>query len=335
MTAGVAHQLVDHPGGDAGVLQPGREGVAQVVRAVQVQVAEVLAGGGDRGLVDAAQVVGGQRGSGAAGDAVAAARAREHQLVGPGAGGELAADGLADLLAHRHHADAGRALGLGLEAAAEPAGLIADLDDLDAPQLRVDAAAAQPEQLTAAKPGADLYQEVVAVERAAGGQEATELLRGEGPPALVPEEPVRIDTGPGCLHVPDRIGGDQAFAAGRFQDAQQDRSARHHAAVAQLALQLVLPAHHDRRGDLAQLPAAEVGTKVAAQVALGRLHAFGATPWTGRPELPPVVGPLVEQNPAAAWVGPGVGGDLGEQFVLEVAGQVAIVEGLGALGAVV
>jgi hypothetical protein len=32
----VAHQLVDHPGWDAGVLQPGREGVAKVVGAVQV-----------------------------------------------------------------------------------------------------------------------------------------------------------------------------------------------------------------------------------------------------------------------------------------------------------
>jgi hypothetical protein len=32
----VAHQLVDHPGGDAGVLQPGREGVAEVVGAVEV-----------------------------------------------------------------------------------------------------------------------------------------------------------------------------------------------------------------------------------------------------------------------------------------------------------
>jgi hypothetical protein len=29
--AGVAHQLIDHPGWDAGVLQPGREGVPQVV----------------------------------------------------------------------------------------------------------------------------------------------------------------------------------------------------------------------------------------------------------------------------------------------------------------
>jgi hypothetical protein len=32
----VAHQLVDHPGGDAGVLQPGRVGVPEVMSAVQV-----------------------------------------------------------------------------------------------------------------------------------------------------------------------------------------------------------------------------------------------------------------------------------------------------------
>jgi hypothetical protein len=32
----VAHQFVDHPGGDAGVLQPGRVGVAEVVGAVQL-----------------------------------------------------------------------------------------------------------------------------------------------------------------------------------------------------------------------------------------------------------------------------------------------------------
>jgi hypothetical protein len=36
----VAHHLVDHPGGDAGVLEPGGEGVAEVVRAVQVHGVE-------------------------------------------------------------------------------------------------------------------------------------------------------------------------------------------------------------------------------------------------------------------------------------------------------
>jgi hypothetical protein len=37
----MAHQLVDHPSGDAVVLQPGREGVAKVVRAAQVQAEQV------------------------------------------------------------------------------------------------------------------------------------------------------------------------------------------------------------------------------------------------------------------------------------------------------
>jgi hypothetical protein len=32
----MAHQLVNDTGGDAGVLQPGREGVAEVVGAMQV-----------------------------------------------------------------------------------------------------------------------------------------------------------------------------------------------------------------------------------------------------------------------------------------------------------
>jgi hypothetical protein len=59
--AGVAHQPVNHPRGDAGVLQPRGEGMPQVVGAAQVQVRQVGAGAGDRGLVGAAQVVGGQR----------------------------------------------------------------------------------------------------------------------------------------------------------------------------------------------------------------------------------------------------------------------------------
>src|SRR4029450_13420460 len=31
----VAHQLINHPGGDAGVFQPGREGMAEIMRAIQ------------------------------------------------------------------------------------------------------------------------------------------------------------------------------------------------------------------------------------------------------------------------------------------------------------
>jgi hypothetical protein len=38
--AGVAHELVDHAGGDAVFLQPGGERVAQVMRAAQLQVVQ-------------------------------------------------------------------------------------------------------------------------------------------------------------------------------------------------------------------------------------------------------------------------------------------------------
>jgi hypothetical protein len=37
----MAHQLVDHPSRDALIFQPGREGVAEVVGAAQVQAEQV------------------------------------------------------------------------------------------------------------------------------------------------------------------------------------------------------------------------------------------------------------------------------------------------------
>ena len=46
----MAHYLVDHPGGDAGVLEPGREGVAEVVGAVEVDASQEWAGGGRQRL---------------------------------------------------------------------------------------------------------------------------------------------------------------------------------------------------------------------------------------------------------------------------------------------
>jgi hypothetical protein len=52
--------------------------------------------------------------------------------------------------------------------------------DLDPLPGEVDPEGMQPQQLARAQPGADLDQEVVAVERRAGGQEAGELLRRVG-----------------------------------------------------------------------------------------------------------------------------------------------------------
>src|SRR5215212_10011805 len=184
-------------------------------------------------------------------------------------------------------------------------------------------------------PGADLDEEVVAVERPTGGQEGADLLGREGPSALVAKDLFGVQAWLGGLYLTNRVGGEQVFLARGFQDAQQDRATGHHPAMAELAFELVLPAQHHRGRDLAELAAAEGGTKVAAQVAIGGLHALEAAPGAGRPEPPPVVGPVIEQEAAAARVDPGVGGGLGEELVLEVPGQTAAVEGLGPLAAVV
>jgi hypothetical protein len=171
-------------------------------------------------------------------------RAREDQVLGSGTGSELAGDCLPDLVGHGHYANAGQAFWFCLEAAAEPTGLIADLDDLDAAQLGEDSAAAQAQQFTAAQPGPDLDEEVVAIERPTGSQEVPEFLGSEGSSALVAEDLFGVRARLGGLHLANRIGGDQAFLAGRLQDAQQDRAAGHHPAMAQPLLQFVLPAQH-------------------------------------------------------------------------------------------
>jgi hypothetical protein len=95
---------------------------------------------------------------------------------------ESAQDRLTHGLGHRHHPDASWALGPILEATAELPGLVAHLQYLDSAPFGLDAAAAQPEQLPGAQPGAGLGDEVIAVEGAAGSQEFAELLRGEGAP---------------------------------------------------------------------------------------------------------------------------------------------------------
>ncbi len=105
-----------------------------------------------------------------------------------------------------------------------------------------------------------------------------ELLGREGPSALMAEDLFGVQVWLGGLDLTDRVGGDEAFLAGRLQDAQQDRAAGHHPTVAELGFQFVLPAQHDRGRDLAQLAAAEVGAKVAAQVAFGGLHPLGCAP---------------------------------------------------------
>jgi hypothetical protein len=87
----VAQKLVDHASGNAGVFQPGREGVAQVMGTMGIGGRKVLAGTGDRTLVDAVEVVPRQHRPRAGGDAVAAAWAGEDKDLRVGVGRELPA----------------------------------------------------------------------------------------------------------------------------------------------------------------------------------------------------------------------------------------------------
>jgi hypothetical protein len=121
----MAHQLVDHPGWNAGVFQPGREGVAQIVGTVRIDRNKVVACASDSALVDAAEVVPGQHCARADGDTVAASRAGEDKEVRVAVGRELPTDGLDHQWSEGQLPDAGVALGAGLEAAAEPAVVVA------------------------------------------------------------------------------------------------------------------------------------------------------------------------------------------------------------------
>jgi hypothetical protein len=127
-TALVAHQLVDHSRGDAGVLQPGREGMAQVVRPSKVEVGE--GGSRNRRLVDPAVVPGRQLGPDASLDVVASTRPAEDQPVW-WAADQPTPDCLYNRFGERHNADARIALWAILVASAEAAGVIAHVDDFD------------------------------------------------------------------------------------------------------------------------------------------------------------------------------------------------------------
>jgi hypothetical protein len=81
----VAHEFVDHSGRDAGVLEPGREGVPAVMWTAELEMAEV--GALDGSLVHAAHAVAGQKGSDAGDYKVAASRTSEYQDIWIGARG--------------------------------------------------------------------------------------------------------------------------------------------------------------------------------------------------------------------------------------------------------
>ena len=127
-------------------------------------------------------------------------------------------------------------LGPGLVAGPEPAGVIADLDDLQPAQPQVHPPGAQAKQLPAAQAGPGLDDKVVPVEGAGDGEQAAELLGGVGPPPGPAEHGLGVDLALGRPDPLDRVGGDQLLIDGGLQDAVQQRPAGHHQGIAQLDL---------------------------------------------------------------------------------------------------
>jgi hypothetical protein len=180
----------------------------------------------DGGVVGTMEVVAGQRCPSAGRDAVAATGPGEHQCAWGAAVGELAGDGLGDLTGERDDANAGGALGPVLVAAAELAGFIADLQDLQAPGGQVDPVGAQAEQLPRPKSRPDQAKQMVAVEGPGAGEQPPELLGAVGPPLGTAQQRRRVNGPLGGGDLADGIGVNAAVVLGRLEDAvSTDRQA--------------------------------------------------------------------------------------------------------------
>jgi hypothetical protein len=198
-------------------------------------------------------------------------------------------------------ADAGVALGPGLEAAAEPAGLIAGVDDLEHGQgpVEEDAAAAQPGQLPEPPAGAEQAQHVVPPEQRDLGQQPTGLLRGEGPALGTIQDLFGIGAASGRGHLADGIGIDGAFVHGELQDPQHQRPALHEGGLAGAAGEVGLPTAEVGRADPADRLVTEPGSHIQPQAAFGHGQGGGTAVRVGGPHLPPLFGPPAEGKLAA------------------------------------
>src|SRR5215204_571222 len=269
--------------------------------AVELEVSK--AGAGGRSVVDASVAADRQLGAGSARNLIAATWSTEHQPI-RGASVEPPRQGLGHRASERHQADARVALGPVLVAGAEPAGVVAHIDDLNSTPLQVHAASAQAEQLAASQPGPYLDHKVVAVERRAGRQKSAELLRAQGPSLHPAKDHLRVDRTPRRFHLMQRVEGDQPLVLRRLKDAVEDRPAGHHTLMPKGHLQSVLPLldHLDR--DSPKRMAAERRADMTAQPVLGGLQRRRASPRIGGPHRPPLVGPIVEPLPRPARVEP-------------------------------
>ena len=90
----VTHELIDHPGRDAIVLQPGRKAVPKIVWPAKLQMRKIALGATGCVLVEAAKAMTREDRSGAKGHAVPAAGTGKDERVGVRIGRQLTANHL-------------------------------------------------------------------------------------------------------------------------------------------------------------------------------------------------------------------------------------------------
>jgi hypothetical protein len=180
-------------------------------------------------VVEAAKTVARQDRPCANGHAVPAAGTGKDKSVRAGIGRQLTANRLDHQRSQWDLADAGVALGLGLEAIAEPTGLVTGVDhlqDRDRP-IKVDPTRAQAGELPESEPGAEQTQHVVPPEQRETSKQSAGLLGGEGATLGVGEHLLGIHPTLWGGDLADRVGRDGAFILGKLEDAEQDRAAGH------------------------------------------------------------------------------------------------------------
>jgi diaminohydroxyphosphoribosylaminopyrimidine deaminase / 5-amino-6-(5-phosphoribosylamino)uracil reductase len=176
---------------------------------------------------------------------------------------------------------------------------------------------------------------VVPPEQPELGQQATGLLRGEGPALGLVQDLFGIGAPSRRGHLAHWIAVDGPFVHGELQDPQHQRPALHEGGVAGAAGELCLPAADVGRADVLDRLVVEPGPHIEPQAALGDGEGGGTAVWIGGPDLPPLFGPPAEGKLAALEPLPGTAGDPQPLLGDQVARLLLAADGLGALGAIV
>jgi hypothetical protein len=115
-----------------------------------------------------------------------------------------------------------------------------------------------------------------------------------------PQDQVGVGAAFGGGDLADRVGVDGAFIEGELEDPQGQGAALAQGGRADLGRQVVLPAADVGRADALDRAVTEPGPHVQPEPAFGDGQGVGAAVGVGGVQLPPLIGPAAERQPAAA-----------------------------------